>query len=331
MHQKILVVQPLPGIGDALWFLPHLLALHHRYPAGQLVVLAKSASRMDDVLGKTIPLKKVLWLQRESGRHQGLKGFFRLVLDLKEQHCQMAWILHKSPRYALAARLAGIKIVYGYGLSYGRFLCRAPFLTAQELALHPIEQATALLQHHGVNTDNIQKSTLNVVPHLQKDIQTRYRIYPGTKILILGIGGSEVYKKWPAAFFAEVGKKFYDARHRVFILGGEQEKREALLIQALIREQGGDATAIFNLSIQESFALISQATLFVGNDTGMLNAAALLNIETFGFFAKTHPLAYRPNLHPLTPPTHIPNSTVGDISVDQVIAALGSFFDELNV
>jgi heptosyltransferase-2 len=323
---KVLVVQPLPGIGDALWFLPHLVALQGYYPDAELVMLAKKSSRMDEVLGQTITLKNVLWLDRDSkthgGMHEGIKGFFKLVQDMRQQNAQAAWILHKSPRYALAARLAGIKAIYGYGFSYGRVFSKCPCLTSKERSLHPIEQATALLRHHNVGTDRIAQSTLHVVPALQKKIQERYGLTAKERILVLGIGGSEVYKKWPDAFFADLAKKMCDKGYRVFVLGGPQEQREALLIQALVEEQGSTVTPVFDLPIQESFALINQATLFIGNDTGMLNAAALLNIETYGLFAKTHPLAYRPNLHPLTPPAHFPNASVGDITVEQVMGVL---------
>ena len=50
----------------------------------------------------------------------------------------------------------------------------------------------------------------------------------------------------------------------------------------------------------------------------------MVDIPTFGFFAKTPPLQYRPNLHPLTPRAEGENTeiAVGDITVDQALEAL---------
>ncbi len=326
MSDNILVIQPLPGIGDALWFLPHLVALRRHYPNDALTLLTKPSSKADDVLGETISLDHIIWLQRDSGKHKGLRGFFSLVGELKKQNFSVAWLLHKSPRYALAAKLAGIKTIYGYGQSFSRFLVKSPVLTIEEQRRHPIEQATLLLKHHGITVDPM--TCLKILPKFQKNLRQEYGLKAKDKILVLGIGGSEVYKKWPAASFASVATQYHTKGYRIFILGGAQEKREALLIAAMVEEQGGAATAVFHLSIQESFALLSLATLFIGNDTGMLNGAALLNVPTFGLFAKTHPLAYRPNLHPLTPPLSVLEPSVGDITVDQVMGASHSIISK---
>lgn len=324
MRQNILVIQPLPGIGDSVWFVPHLQALCDHYPKGDVTLLAKPGSRADQVLEGTIPLKEVLWLKRESGEHSGLTGFFKLVKLLKEHAFDRVWILHKSPRYALAAKLAGIPEIYGYGFSFSRFFTTPPLLEKEERSLHPIYRAKALLVHHGVDVSDFQDITLHTSKMDQELVAKRYGIKARQKVAILGIGGSEIYKKWPAAFFAEVGIYLEKKGFRVLILGGLQERREAELIQMLIDEGGGHATTVVDLSIQEAFALLSMGAFFLGNDTGMLNAAAMVNIPTFGFFAKTPPLQYRSNLHPLTPKFEGENmeAAVGDITVDQALEAL---------
>ena len=321
MHQQILVIQPLPGIGDALWFLPHMKAIQDHYPKGEVSLLTKPSSRADQVLADSLDLKEVLWLKREAGEHSGLGGFFRLVTMLKSRKFEAVWILHKSPRYALAAKLAGIPIIYGYGTSYGALFTQKPPLTKQEQTAHPIERATHLLVRHGIETASLKKTKLKVSASSRKLIEKKFSLQKNEKVLVLGVGGSVDYKKWPATFFADVAVHFSKQNHRVFILGGAQERREAELIQTLVEESGAKATAVFDLSIPESFALLNKADLFIGNDTGMLNAAAMLGIQTYGFFAKTPPLTYRPNLHPITPTTD--PATVSDITVDQVLGVVG--------
>jgi heptosyltransferase-2 len=317
MHQKILVIQPLPGIGDTLWFLPHLKAISAHYgEAGDLYLLTKKRSKADQILGGMVPLKKILWVDRQK-EHRGVFGFWRLIKMLKRHRFDTVWILHKSPRYALACWLAGIINIFGYGASFSKWIVTPPVLTKDDWGLHPIERASALLSAHQIK---MPEAKLTPISSLKTLMTKRYGFKKLKKIpIVLGIGGSEVYKKWPPQFFAELAYALYQKGYDVFVLGGAQEKREALLIQSLVQEKGGDVTPVYDLSLQEAFAFLSCMTLFVGNDTGMLNAAAYSGIKTFGIFVKTPPLTYCPNLHSITPMAASDDATIGDVSVDQVL------------
>ena len=46
----VLVIQPLPGIGDMVWHIPHLRAIAHHEPEGQVSVLTKPRSLSDQLL-----------------------------------------------------------------------------------------------------------------------------------------------------------------------------------------------------------------------------------------------------------------------------------------
>ena len=50
------------------------------------------------------------------GRHDGWRGFWRLVADFKSTGADRALILHHSPRYAMAAYFAGLTSRWGYGI-----------------------------------------------------------------------------------------------------------------------------------------------------------------------------------------------------------------------
>lgn len=311
---RVLVIQPLPGIGDTLWFLPHLKVLGDFYKEAHMSLLTKLSSKADEVLEGQLPLEKILWLHRET-EHAGLGGVFRLASLLKKEKFDAVWVLHKSPRYALAAWLAGIPRIYGYGLSYGRYFVQPPTLTREERSVHPIQQAEALLRHHGLG-DRLSSYGLTVPLEQQSAIQKRYALRKDTNGLVLGIGGSEPYKKWPTASFAQLALRLGAKGYKVFVLGGMKEKEEALTIQSLVEKEGGTVVPVFDLSLQASFALLSQMRYFVGNDTSMLNAAALLGVQTIGIFAKTPPLSYRLNLHPfVSKGTH---PSIDQVTVEEI-------------
>ncbi len=319
MHQKVLIIQPLPGIGDTLWFFPHLKALSDYYgKETDLTLLTKKSSKADQVLDGIIPLKKILTLDREKD-HKGFLGFWRLVKMLKKEQIETAWVLHQSPRYALACWCAGIVNIYGYGAGFGKCVSTSPFLKKADWNLHPIERAKTLLTYHQII---VQDTVLTPITSLKTLMIKRYGLKKTKKIpIVLGIGGSEGYKKWPPHFFAELACALDQKGYNLFVLGGAQEKREALFIQSMVQEKGGDVTPVYDLSLQESFAFLSCMKIFVGNDTSMLNAATLIGVETFGIFAKTYPLAYRSNLHPITPLVG-QDMKIGGVTVDQVLDRL---------
>jgi heptosyltransferase II len=80
---NVAVVQPLPGIGDMIWHLPHLHAL--AAAAGRAVTLiAKPRSAADQLLGADPAVRDIIWLDRNPqgqrrGRHDGLRGLLRLA------------------------------------------------------------------------------------------------------------------------------------------------------------------------------------------------------------------------------------------------------------
>ncbi|HNW77889.1 MAG TPA: hypothetical protein PKH28_03180, partial [Candidatus Competibacteraceae bacterium] len=59
-----LVVQPLPGIGDMVWHLPHLHAIAATARDGRVDVLTKPRSQADRLLGADPAIGRILWLDR---------------------------------------------------------------------------------------------------------------------------------------------------------------------------------------------------------------------------------------------------------------------------
>lgn len=152
-----LVIQPLPGIGDMVWHLPHLEALAGA--GGAVALLTKRRSRADELFAGSRLVDRVLWLERAQsgdrpGRHDGPLGAWRLAADLRPHGFERVWILHDSPRYALAALLARIPVRIGFGTGrQRRFLSDRRILPRVDRHLPTVEKATRLLALHGIAVD----------------------------------------------------------------------------------------------------------------------------------------------------------------------------------
>jgi len=177
IRPNVAVVQPLPGIGDMIWHLPHLRALAAAAAGGAVTLIAKPRSAADQVLAAEPAVREVVWLDRNPegrrGRHDGLAGMVRFVAALRARRFDAVVLLHHSHTLAAAMWLAGIPIRLGYGSGAQQWwLSRGPFLSRRAQALHPFEQASAWLGAAGIALAELEP-VLPVVPAARVAVRQR--------------------------------------------------------------------------------------------------------------------------------------------------------------
>jgi heptosyltransferase-2 len=313
-----LVVQPLPGIGDALWHLPHLRAIARTAPDRRVTLLTKERSLAERLFAAEPAVHRVLWLHRNPGRHDGLFGFVRLAALLRGHRFARAWILHASARYAQAAAAAGIAERHGYGLGAQRwFLNRPPFLSPRLESAHPIEKADRFMAAKGLPLSE-QDAQLPISPAAAQRIADRFGQCPRPWIA-LGIGSSETYKQWGGHNFAALAADLSAPERRtLFLLGGPAERDLGHGIAEQVGALGGAVQTAVDLPIDQTAALLSLCRLYVGNDTGVLNLAAAVGTQAIGLFGGSPPLTYSPNIHVVLPTSA--TAGMAGITAEQVAA-----------
>lgn len=315
---KTLVIQPLPGIGDMVWHLPHLAAIAAAAPDERIAVMTKRRSLADQMLEGVPWVSQVHWLDRAqggdpSGRHDGPLGVFRLAADLRKLGVETVWILHHSWRYAEAARLAGIKRRIGYR-----------DLPAESRRLHQAEKATSLLHAQGLSVDATPRFT--PTDGARKVVERIYGDLP-RPWMGLGIGASEAFKRWPEENFAALARAFTDRTEgSVIILGGPDDRDSAQRILQLSR---GSVVMALNRPLGEAAALAVASDVVLGNDNGMLNLAAATGVATIGLFGGSPPLTLYPNLDALEPPGGAVYRTdrMAEVEVEVAMNALSRALD----
>jgi ADP-heptose:LPS heptosyltransferase len=174
---------------------------------------------------------------------------------------------------------------------------------------------------------------------------------PSGPTIALGIGASIAQKCWPEERFAQVARYFaqeFDAR--VILLGhGSDDKRRADAI--LTSTQSRSVTsAVGQLSLRETAALLANCRLFIGNDSGPMHLAAAVAIpivEICGLAADADPNSnfaperfgpwkvparvVRPPAAPLGERRESPDDPFLKIPAVGVTAVLRSSLDLLNV
>lgn len=282
-----LIIQPLPGIGDLIWHLPHIHAIAKQ--EGPVSLLTKSRSCAQDILKHDFHIKQVLWIERNPGRHDGIMGFFRLSRELGKYGFQKAWILHQSSRYVWLSRLAGIRDI--------RFLKEKP--GESESDRHPIAHANRLLTNHGVSFD--PEPMLYVSDEAVQSICQRFSVH-STPWIGVGIGTSEPYKQWGASRFAELIHALHTQNNAAtfFVVGGKAEETLAQQIVQVTRKISAPVVLMVGQPMQEVMALLKLCRILVSNDTGVLHIAAAVQTPVVGLFGRS-PLDYSEYIHPVLP------------------------------
>lgn len=320
LSERTLIVQPLPGIGDMIWHLPHIHAIAATTTAGKVDILTKPRSQADRLLCADPRVDQVLWLERESGSHAGWRGLLRLAAKLRQGGYRRAWILHGSARYALAARLAGISERLGYGVGLQSLLLTVPVrLPPERRHAHPILRADALLDALDISRDE-PEPRLALAAEAERAVASRFAAWP-TPWIALGIGSSEPWKQWGEARFAELTLALNRRRTgSIFIIGGLAERPLAADILTRVRAGGSSAVDAVAIPLEQAAALVARCRWYIGNDTGALNMAAALQVPSIGLFGGSAPLWHSRFIHPLLPPAG--QRGMAAIAVSQVLEAL---------
>ncbi len=322
---KVAVVQPLPGIGDMIWHLPHIRAIS-AHVGGPVTLITKPRSAADQIFSAEQTVCGFFWLDRNpegrAGTHDGGAGFFRGVQALRAQKFDAVYLLHHSKTIALMTMLSGIPDRYGYGYGIQSWcLNRPPFLPDEVLRQHPFDQATAWLRAAGIPIPETEP-LLPVAPSAVETVQSR--IGPGSRPVVIGIGSSEPYKQWGAARFAALADALAaSGAARLVLAGGPAEAGLAAEIQALAH------TAVFipaiGWNLGEIAALFSLSTYYIGNDTGVMNMAAAVGLRTYGLFGAVPPIHFSSRIVAIVPPGGIAKADgMVRLTVEQVLTAVAA-------
>lgn len=318
--EKLLIIQPLVGIGDMIWHKPWIDYLCRK---NRVVLATKPTVQAPVLFAETPGLVDILPIERSQrgkrGRHDGWVGFWRLVADFKSSGADRVLILHHSPRYAFAAYLAGIKSRWGYGIQRQRFwLNKGLFLDKTARKIHPITKMRryALLNDFAINPIwqlNVTGTASDAADKFMADQE----IGSASDMLILGIGAMDKERCWPLEKFVELIILLAVSRPRLIccLMGAPSEQPLVNYIFKRLPSHIKAVNAITKLDL--GIALLARAAGFVGNDSGLLNVAAACGRPALGIYAQSRPLDYTPSLHAVV----VDKSMVGKTGQIKTIAA----------
>lgn len=291
---RILLLAMMP-IGDSLFTTPTIEAIRDRYPKARITALVHSNTAR---LMRCVPGVHEVVVLPTGPDWRGPSQLWRTLRYLRA-HDFDASVDFTSPAYKWINHVCGIpqraymkfdRLWWCLPQEHRRWrtqhATRLYFDCSRELALPPWGEMEHTLRlrlpamEHAAARDTLAQHDID----LHRD--TVVGIHPG------GTGLNGV-KRWPAERFARLGDELaerFDAR--IVLLGGRDEKELAQSVAARMHHSAVNLAG--NVPLLTSFAVIAACDLYVGNDSGLLHAAAALGTPYIGVYGPTSPENFEP-------------------------------------
>ncbi len=279
---RILVARP-DRIGDVILSTPVVAALRRQYPNAHITFLVRDFVAP---LIREIPDVDAVFIYDPEGRHAGVRGFFRLMEELKAQRFQVSIVLHSV--FKIAAALFGVGVPNRIGplskLHSYLFYNRGTRQRRSLVEMHEADYNLHLLRKLGIRVGSHQLPTQIAISEDRKTFAADWlseagwnpEANPRAKLIAVhpGMGGSAL--NWPENYYVDLIRSLKKEGHQVVLTGGPAE---GFLLERIVMELAGTDDKILvyssaaNASVDYLAALFAKVDLVVAPSTGPLHIA----------------------------------------------------------
>ena len=274
---KVLILINKVGLGDCIIHLNYIHEISKKYEK-PVSILAKENTRAKDLFQDDPHIKEVITLDRledNTGSHDGLNGFIKLIGDIKEKKFDKVFIFNSSVRYFLVCKFAGIKKIAQYPLF-------------KKKGQHVVNTAKIFTENE---IDKIVSTQPKLFVNQDKILKAQKKMSFNNKYIVLGISASGPTKRWEIKNFIKLSEKINQKFPSKFYLAAG--KNDQVLINEISNSNiGSNCVSLNNLKINEMLPIIANCDLYCGNDTGFMHISAALNLKTVALFMDSPVLAY---------------------------------------
>jgi len=290
-----ILIRAANWVGDAVMTTPVIRAVRRNFPDARVTVLAKPW--VIPVYAANPHVDEVM-VYDNAGRHKMGMGTLRLAKDIRNRRFDLAILMQNAFEAALLVFLAGVPLRVGYNTD-ARTLLLNPAI-ALDPALkktHLIDYYLGILKGAGLATDG-RGMDLFIS---RADQETAHRLLSGIRQngleRVIGVnpgatGGTA--KRWFPDRYAALCRRLADAYGtQILIFGGPGDHALGERIAAMA--PGCCVNLAGTTTLGQAFALIKRCELFVTNDSGLMHAAAALNVPQVAVIGSTDPVATSPD------------------------------------
>ncbi len=300
---KILLVR-LRQIGDVVFTTPTFAALKSHLPAAELTYLVEPAGA-PVVLGNP-DLSEVIVAPRASGVRGTLRDL-ALGRRLARMRFDVAIDFHGGPRASLLTWLSRAPRRIGYEIAGRSWMYTERVARPRELRpRHSVDNQCDLLAVLGIPPPDRSRFPvcMPLVPDIRRQVQSRLRehgVGAKSRLVVIHVSAGNPFRRWPTDAFATVAAALasVDDEVRVLVTSGPSEADAAARVIDAARLQLAASTrervlACGEFSLRELRALLEDAALYIGGDSGPMHIAATTRVPMVSLYGPTLPARSEP-------------------------------------
>ena len=138
-------------------------------------------------------------------------------------------------------------------------------------------------------------------------------------VIVLAPTANWLPKIWPADRFVAAFEALSGGHAQAVVIAGPGQTERAMA-EPLLAALPGAIDLVGNLSLSEIAAVLARASLFIGNDSGLMHLAAAAGAPTIGLFGPTNAAEYGPS-GPKARAVIVKSRRMEDITVQQLLDA----------
>jgi len=300
--EKILIVR-LSALGDVVRCLPALTALRTAFPEAHIgwAIEKRFADLVEGHpdIDETIILPRKDWTRR-------LKNPLRIPAllvevassfrSLRKKSYDVAVDFQGNLRSGIVTGISGARRRIGFAASHAREHSHKFYTEcfSPPLGTHRLMWNMLMLSKLGIENPAVVWRTTQNTEETAHAKEFLGRLDSSGPVVIIHPGTSRfgTFKRWPPERFAGVAKRLRDELGAVPVLTGGPGERE--LCEEVAGLAQGSAAVAPQMSLRRLAALIAEASLFVGADTGPLHIAVAAGVPVVAIFGPKDPAKYGP-------------------------------------
>lgn len=272
---KTILLLEIMGIGDVVCHTPFIKQIQ---ASGRYRIVGCFSPHV-------IPLQKKICPMDDYIPFQGLAKTLKLI---REKKCELVVVNAWGLRHSAIALLSGLPFV-GYINDY---TCKMSYINdyyfesvgvprsfkkIRYSSLHLAQRGNPALQYLG-----LQEVTNKLVRSQGRPSQSDY--------VVIHAGADFAGRQWPAERFQELVQRLLQTENnnvrRVYLIGGKEDKA----INNTIKEGLEQCINVAGkMTLVETFELLIQARMFIGNDSGPLHMAVFAKTPVIGLYGPNLP------------------------------------------
>jgi len=287
--EKFLVVRT-DRMGDVILSTPVLEAIKSSFPESYVAIMVSPYTK--DIVKNNPHLDDVI-IDDYKNRPQGIKGFFRLVKEVKNERFDVCILLHPTFRLAILLFLSGIKYRIGTGYRwYQIFFNRKIYQHRKTILKHEHEYNLDMLRPLGIGSPRIlpkvylSDSEENLAERIFEDFEIKKSEFGSVRENLLvaihpGSGNSSL--NLPIKRFAQAADILIEnMKAKVIITGTEQEKEIVNLMESYMRNK--PVNLVGRTNVRQLASLLKKCDVLISNSTGPMHLSAALGTPTVAIF-----------------------------------------------